>query len=182
MISPFYTELKYIVNDTIRANCEKVLEKVNEQFFKAPASSTGKYHPNYALGEGGLVRHTRAAVKIAHNLLVLDCYKKMFDDSMQDYIIAALILHDTCKSGINFESKYTVHEHPILAGQLIVDTIGDCEFAYVVSALIETHMGQWNTNAHSAVVLPLPETPEQIFVHTCDYLASKKFIEINFNI
>lgn len=39
-----------------------------------PASTTGKYHPPFALGEGGLVRHTLAACCWAKDLLQLEQY------------------------------------------------------------------------------------------------------------
>ena len=42
----------------------KILTEIQEDFYVRPASVTGKYHPSYANGEGGLVRHTKAAVKI----------------------------------------------------------------------------------------------------------------------
>lgn len=40
-------------------------------FFTQPASSSGKYHPSYALGVGGLVRHTKAAMIMAKMLFPL---------------------------------------------------------------------------------------------------------------
>ncbi|HIS17456.1 MAG TPA: hypothetical protein IAC02_02455 [Candidatus Coprovivens excrementavium] len=42
-------------------------------------------------------------------------------------------------------------------------------------------MGRFNTSEFSDVILPLPKTPEQKFVHMCDYLASRKVININFD-
>lgn len=174
----FETELATIVNDEIREQCKKVLEAVHPQFFIAPASSTGKYHPTYALGEGGLYRHTCAAVEIANCLLELDAYKHDFSNTLQDYIRAALILHDTCKSGITWENEYTVFEHPLLVKELMLQVLGECEFVQAVDNLIKSHMGQWTTNKRSKIILPEPKSPAQMFVHTCDYLASRKFIEV----
>lgn len=42
-------------------------------------------------------------------------------------------------------------------------------------------MGKWNTNNYSDVVLPLPLTLTQKLVHMCDYLASRKQINFNFD-
>lgn len=176
----FVNELKSINNDSIRNCTEKVLEKVNEKFFEEPASSTGKYHPEFAQGKGGLYRHTCAAVKIANELLSLDYFDKLFDDDTKDYIRAALILHDSCKSGINFEREFTCHEHPLLACQLIDDVIGFGDYSFRVCNLIKSHMGQWTTSKRSETVLPAPESREQMFVHTCDYLASRKWLEVKF--
>lgn len=174
----FEAELATIVTDEIREQCKKVLEAVHPQFFIAPASSSGKYHPDYALGEGGLYRHTCAAVEIANCLLELDGYKHDFNNTLQDYIRAAIILHDTCKSGINWEYEYTCHEHPLLVKELMLQVLGECEFTDAVDNLVKTHMGQWTTNKYSKIVLPAPQSPAQLFVHTCDYLASRKFIEV----
>lgn len=175
----FEEELNYIRNEEIRNSCIEVLKNVNEEFYHAAASSTGKYHPEYALGDGGLYRHTCAAVMIAQcfrdNFTVQD-----FNDETFDYIISALILHDTCKSGRNWDSKYTKHDHPLQASNLVKEILGECEFSYNVCPLIESHMGQWNICKWDKTVLPIPATPEQMFVHMCDYLASRKFIEINF--
>jgi hypothetical protein len=44
-------------------------------------------------------------------------------------------------------------------------------------------MGQWNYDYKSKkAVLPKPKTGKQFFVHMCDYLASRKFLEVNFDI
>ena len=51
-----------------------------EYFFEVAASSTGKYHPVYALGVGGLVRHTIAAVEIANEMYRMDMYGKHYSD------------------------------------------------------------------------------------------------------
>ena len=42
-------------------------------------------------------------------------------------------------------------------------------------------MGEWNESKRSSVVLPKPETDIQKFVHMCDYLASRKDIEVLFD-
>lgn len=174
-------ELNFIINDEIRDCVIAVLEKVNEKFFTEPASSTGKYHPSYALGEGGLVRHTQAAVRIANDLLHLE--NNPFDPDEGDLIIAALILHDTCKSGIEWESKYTKHEHPLLAVELIKSCFEEGSiFPIEMERLISSHMGQWTTCNWSDIELPMPLDAAQNFVHICDYLASRKYLEFNFEV
>ena len=175
----FENELNYITDEEVRNKCKEVLANVNEQFFEAAASSTGKYHPDYALGEGGLYRHTVAAVMIAADLRRNECVAN-FDDKQFSYIIAALILHDSCKSGIDWDSKYTKHNHPLLVKELLDDVLGECEFTEEVGRLVASHMGQWTTCKWDKTVLPRPQLPDEIFVHLCDYLASRKFIEINF--
>lgn len=180
----FEKELSWIKDEKIRAQTTKMLECVAPEFFQAAASSTGKYHPGYALGEGGLYRHTRAAVGIAKDLLGLEWFQNKFDDNRRDYILAAIILHDTCKCGICWDWKYTKHDHPVLAGKFIemnLEGEENAEFVSVVSRLVSSHMGQWNTVRYDRTVLPKPEEDDEMFVHMCDYLASRKYLEYKFD-
>lgn len=151
------------------------MEKVPDYFFSIPASSTGKYHPSYALGEGGLVRHVKATVKIAKELFNL--YK--FTHREQQLIIVSLLLHDCYKSGL-VKSEHTLSEHPVIGakefwknskGYKLFDRI------FVYSCII-SHMGQWNKNHDKKVIMPKPFTRAQKFVHLVDYLASRKFLEV----
>ena len=65
----FYDEINYIKDEKLRNSLSKLVELLPSYFFKEAASSTGKYHPKYALGEGGLLRHTKAGVRIGYELL-----------------------------------------------------------------------------------------------------------------
>ena len=42
-------------------------------------------------------------------------------------------------------------------------------------------MGQWNVDYNGNEVLPKPHNKYQRFVHMCDFLASKKFLEVEFD-
>ena len=184
----FEEELKMIKNEEVRNIVVEFLKNVKDEFYHAAASSTGKYHPEYALGDGGLYRHTKAAVKIANDLLNLEWYVNLFTEDERDCMIAALMLHDTCKSGRNWDSKYTMHTHPIQASDLVIEITKDSEpttkaYAERISQCIRSHMGQWNTaprwsNVYDRKELPKPQTDCEFFVHLCDYLASRKFLEV----
>lgn len=184
-LSIFKQELSYIRNPRIRRFTEMAIELLPEYFFSVPASSTGKYHPDYALGEGGLVRHTKAAVRIAVELFRMECFNYTEDE--KDMIIASLILHDGCKFGLE-ESRYTVTEHPLFVTMLIRENkdVTDCvtkDELNMILGNIESHMGQWCYDYKTKKqVLPKPMTKMQNFVHWCDYLASRKCLEFNFNV
>lgn len=176
----FKKELGYIVEEDVRESLKVMIEKIPDYFFTIPASSTGKYHPSYATGDGGLVRHTKAAVRMAYELYGI--YK--FSQRTKDLIIMALVLHDSVKKG-EVESKYTLFDHPLVACEFIRKNASelkinkdDIEF---VCECIASHMGRFNTSDYSDVILPLPKTPEQKFVHMCDYLASRKVINVGFD-
>jgi hypothetical protein len=173
----FSTELSYIINEDIRNWTIKAINSLPTYTFTIAASSTGKYHPNYALGSGGLIRHIKAATGIAYNLFQL--YN--FTDEQKDIIIVALILHDGLKNGIN-NSPFTVHDHPLIICNHLrqQEFFNDITQAEQICEGISSHMGQWATNKKSKVVLPLPETEVQKFIHLCDYLASRKCLEFVF--
>ncbi len=176
----FKKELSYIYNEDVKESLSYMIDKIPDYFFTIPASSTGKYHPSYATGEGGLLRHTKSAVRMAQELFGI--YK--FPQRTKDLIIMALLLHDSLKKG-EVEEKYTRFDHPIIAGEYIKKFKNDLkinkEEVDFVSDLIASHMGRFNTSDYSNIILPLPKTVEQKFVHMCDYLASRKVIEIRFD-
>lgn len=179
----FKNELFWIGNSDIRSFVSEQIDRLPDYFFEVAASSTGKYHPSYALGEGGLVRHTKAAVAIAKDLLGLEMYGK-YSAEDKDIILAALILHDGMKHG-TAGGKYTVATHPTEMADFIqadcAKKLGEetCDKLY---SAIAAHMGQWNTDYKTKKeILPKPQTAIQKFVHQCDYLASRKYLEVNFD-
>lgn len=186
-IAIFKRELSLIKNNTIRAIAEYLLSDVPNYFFKIPASSTNKYHPAYSLGEGGLVRHTKSACLFAS--MLQECWT--FENSIDfDYAICALIIHDTRKLGMTdkIQEKYTVFEHPLLAKNAVLKAYHESELSSVpelethfvnISNAIASHMGKWNTSKYSPnVILPIPQTNLEKFVHMCDYLASRKELDV----
>lgn len=186
---PFEHELELIHDDTIRKTVSKILCYMPDWFMKEGASSTGKYHPNFAKGEGGLYRHTCAAVKIYVDLIELEMYESIY--TYRDWSIAAIILHDMCKYGYNDKpTRYTQFKHPLIVREWLEhlqltddnNTIINEEFINNVCRLVESHMGQWTTNKYEPdIQLPKPITLEQQLVHLADYLASRKYLEVNFN-
>lgn len=186
----FKKELELIISPEVKRFAEHCIDLLPEYFYHIPASSTGKYHPEYSLGEGGLVRHVKAAVKIAADLMSLRQNKYMRETPNAEYqiwdiVIVALLLHDGFKSGF-VKEQYTRFDHPTLMAGKIHEWSKDCEyvnknFVKQVASAIASHMGEWNTNPYMDKVLPLPETEIQKFVHMCDYLASRKYLEVNFN-
>ena len=179
----FKTELNYIKNSKYRKNAEVLISLLPDYFFEVPASSTGKYHPSFAQGQGGLVRHTKVAVKIAHELLN-SIIGQPFNQEEKDLIILALILHDGLKHG-NPKEEYVRFDHPVLIAKFIQNnqkrtTFNDKEIQFLTN-IISSHMGPFNTNKYSDVILPVPKNKYQKFVHMCDLLASRKFLDVKFD-
>ena len=183
-INSFTTELNLIADPFIKEITVKILNDIPKCFWTEPASSSGKYHPAYALGDGGLVRHTKAAVGIAQQLFTLEMFRPLF--AQKDIVIAALLLHDGLKHGWA-PSKHTVVEHPVLMcdyiREQILPTMTEDQMNQLgaLSLCVLTHMGQWNTRYNSTKeLMPKPTSKLQNFVHLCDYLASRKVLEFNF--
>ena len=189
-MATFNAEINMIKNVKVRNATVAVLSEVNDKFFKAPASSTGKHHPRYALGEGGVVRHTKAAIFFFRRMMDLKSESSKFTRLEKDIVIASLILHDTCKSGVDWEKNFTSFLHPLLVEKLVEEKevrekLDSEENRYLDMILeaISSHMGEWNTDTHPdnetrGVELPLPESHIQRVVHLCDYLASQKLIDL----
>ena len=97
----------------------------------------------------------------------------------------ALILHDGLKHGLN-GSKYTVADHPVVMAEFIKN---DAELKEMLTAeeldfltgCIASHMGEWTTDYRSKKeILPKPESRAQQLVHLCDWLASRKWLNVDF--
>ena len=180
----FKKEYNCIKNAEYRENLKKLVSMLPDYFFKVAASSTGKYHPEFTLGDAGLVRHSKAAFKIGYELLNNNTIGNVFNESEKDLMLCALLVHDGLKHGV-VESKYTVFDHPILMANFIREnkpefTWNDKEIEFIAS-VIETHMGEWTLDYQGNEVLTKPSNKYQKFVHMCDFLASRKFLDIKFS-
>lgn len=176
----FNKELSYIKDERLKENAKIILNNLPEYFYKIQAASSGKYHPAYALGERGLIRHTKSAVYFANTLF--DIYK--LDDQRKDLIIISILIHDGLKKGF-IEEKYTRFDHPLLIEELLNKihndlTLTELEINEII-VNVSSHMGKWNTNSYSEVVLPIPNTVTAKLVHMCDFLASRKQIQFTFD-
>lgn len=145
-VAVFSEELAFIQDKDIRSFTEKCIERTPDYFYTVPASSTGKYHPEYSLGEGGLIRHTKALIHIAKYLLDLEYNRNKFTQEEQDCIIAAGILHDSFKHG-DIKSQFSVSNHPMIAADHILEWAeqeSEKKFAKIISDMVRCHSGEWN--------------------------------------
>lgn len=176
----FATEISYVKNKKWKKDLEYLINLLPDYFFTISASSTGKYHPKFASTKNGLVKHTKVAVRIAYDLFETI----NFSDEDKDLVIMALVLHDGLKKGLT-EEKYTCFDHPLLVSKLIMEHSNnlsmDTTDVRKLCSLIESHMGKWNTNKYSKVELPVPRNELERFVHRCDYLASRNYLNVRFD-
>lgn len=179
--------LETITNKDIREFAQVLLEGLPAYIWEVPASSTGKYHPQYSLGFGGLMRHQIAVVRFLNFFFELEQYNTLFSSREMDLMRVAGLVHDGRKSGEQSDyehSKFTKFDHPIQMANVIRSYDGkylnhdEIEF---VAHCVASHMGQWNTDRKSSVVLDKPKDGYQFFVHLADYLASRKDLTMSFD-
>jgi hypothetical protein len=184
MVSPI---LATIVNEDIREFAKVLVDGLPAYIWEVGASSTGKYHPQYSLGVGGLMRHQIAVVRFLNYFFELEQYNTKFTSREMDLMRVAGLVHDARKSGEQSDyehNKFTKFDHPIQMANAIRSYDGkylnhdELEF---VAHCIESHMGQWSTDRKSSVVLPKPIDEYQHFVHLADYLASRKDLTMAFD-
>lgn len=180
----FLDELEYIKDEKLQDSLLKIIESLPEYWFHVAASSTGKYHPKYSLGEGGLLRHSKSAMRIGYELLSNPCIGEKYTDKEKDLMLIALLVHDGLKLGEK-EERYTRFDHPILMANYIIKNQKQYNLeeddAKFIADVIKTHMGPWTKDYNGNEILERPKTKYQNFVHMCDFLASKKFLQVSFD-
>lgn len=173
-------------NDDIKNFAIVLLDNLPEYIWRVPASSTGKYHPAYSLGEGGLMRHQIAVVRFLNFFLELEQYNKIIPSRERDLLRVAGLIHDGRKSGSQSDyerSKYTKFDHPLQMATVIRSYDGkylNHNEIELIAHCIESHMGSWNVDKKTGECLPKPEDLYQELVHLADYLASRKTLTMDF--
>ena len=176
--------IREFVVDTFQQYCP-------EHFWKIPASTSGKYHPQIVLGEGGLVRHVKLAVWWGRELGHAN--PKPINESQ---IIVALLLHDIWKNGlfnlhpINGEwpkgpKDITGTHGGLLALTLLQNTVTPPESRETledIACAIGGHMGRWTDPQykHYTVENPIHSVKRISLintVHQADYCASRRLPE-----
>jgi HD superfamily phosphohydrolase YqeK len=153
-------------------------ERVGAWFWESGASASGKYHPKFAQGEGGLVRHTRAVAMVCEELLRMSTYAYMKSE-YKDYARVACLLHDTRKYGRgDEEDKDCYKEHGAIAADDVYRAwhdffTGGDRCPEFLTLAIKSHMGQWTENREDR-----PFTNIDRVVHLADYMASRSFFDI----
>lgn len=194
VIEVFRPELELIDNPAVVQFVVYCFDNLCPKYFwKVPASSTGKYHPKISSGEGGLVRHTKLAVRFGKAFI--EAWPMNVQHSLKDEIIAALLLHDMLKLGETenpldtFRSyQHYVKGHGIYCAERIRQ---DLEFRKPKLSLsqdsienilegIQGHMGKWTYGFEIDKILSIKISPENTTsiiaatAYLADFAASQK--------
>lgn len=135
----FLDDLAKIKDANVRSFTESALEAVDDNFYTAPSSASGKYHPPEDKGMGGVVRHVKKGVYVVERY----ARRAMFSDMERDIALSAYILLDTCKNGVVW-GKDTDYTHGYLAFEWLQQFKLEDAFAKeVLTNAVRFHMAPW---------------------------------------
>lgn len=175
-------------NEDIRLFAIEILNELPNYIWEVGASSTGKYHPAYTLGHLGLMKHQVAVCRFINFFFELEQYQNRFDSRKRDLLRLVALTHDGRKSGSQKDyekSKYTVFNHPLLMAKEYLSYkdkgfLSEEELKFM-GKVVASHMGAWNTDKRSTLVLPKPLDEASELLHLADYLASRKCLNMSFD-
>lgn len=175
-------------NEDIRLFAVEILNELPNYIWEVGASSTQKYHPSYTIGYLGLMKHQVAVCRFINFFFELEQYQNRFDSRKRDLLRLVALTHDGRKSGSQKDyekSKYTVFNHPLLMAKEYLSYkdkgfLSEEELKFM-SKVVASHMGAWNTDKRSTLVLPKPLDEASELLHLADYLASRKCLNMSFD-
>jgi len=157
-----------IGDPALKALVQLALKTCPEEFYTAPSSSSGRYHPADEINDGGLVLHTARVVATAQHLA--DFYQ--VSPKEKDILTAALIVHDSCKGGKPWK-KYAPDHGDVAAAHVKSLKGGNTKDGKVVQRLAANHMAQWTKTANNKSTPRPPADKLEQIVSYADYLASQ---------
>jgi hypothetical protein len=175
----FKHELKLMLKKDVIDFTKECLRVAPDYVFDdCPSSSSGKFHPIDELAGDGTVIHTKRVFTIAYD------YTRAFGcEHHRDEVCAAALLHDMAKQGLE-SVGHTVRDHPQIMAKLIADVYNngfkdrlDKNSANIIYWSVFYHYGEWTIPKYRK---PIPEySMEELAVYSADYIASKRFIEVD---
>lgn len=189
----FFTELDFITNQLMRKFVKEVfLKHTPERFWKAPASTSGKYHNIDECAEYGLIKHVKRATRMSIQIMKgLGWFGHLSDKIKEEHeynynvVICAVLLHDILTAGFEGREKKkpdgtigTDNLHPYYVREELRFKDFEGKHMYQlpffddVMKAIEGHYGFWSVIPNTA---NLKDAQSPIFiVYLSDYLASRK--------
>ena len=180
----FMDKVNEITDTKLLKAAKQIVKDIPEYFWTVPASSSGKYHPECDLGDGGLVRHSIMVATCAEDLVVSEMFVRDCEVN-RDIAKFAALFHDCIKSGFVDEngnySSHTKFEHPRFASDFVREHLEAAKIdplkIEMICGAIYTHMGKWCTDKYgNAKALSKPRTDFEKLIHIADYMASRKYI------
>lgn len=167
--------LNQISNQKIKDFTIACLKDAPEEIDTIAASKSGKYHPEMACKEGGLVWHIQRTCWFANQFM--QAYQWKEDDIKGDIVLSALLLHDIGKRK-EYKNYFEYVDHPKTASKMIArnkNMVNEKVFKMIQGAVLN-HMGPfggkfWKKELSKYNII-------ELVVYNSDYLASRKDIKI----
>ena len=123
----------------MRRFVDAALRRADPEFWKAPCSSSGKYHPYEDQGEGGLIRHLKKGAAVVAEY----ARRARFSEYETDLALAAAVLHDIKKDGEPWSGK-TDYTHGIIGARWLKQfEMDDLTGKQVILDAVRYHMAPW---------------------------------------
>ena len=173
---------KTFETDIMRKYFLDMVQEIPDYIFTMPSSTSGKYHNKTQCETYGQIYHVYMFSEILNYRLNLKGNKEKYNNPiLRDCMRCIPAFHDAIKCGLN-GSQYTVHEHPILAQEWVLNTKVehdiDIKLKKLIGDMCAAHSGEWTSNKRSKVVLPEPKNDMELFIHECDILSSRNNIDL----
>ena len=181
-VAVFQPLLDKFETDEMRLYCADMIKQIPDYIFDIPSSTSGKYHNKTQCKPHGQVYHIIMFAEILNYLLALKCNQEKFKSAQQrDAMRCVPIFHDALKCGTD-GGGFTVHEHPMLAGEWVRTSEIEHDVEYrvkeAIARMCERHSGEWTSSKKSKTVLPEPENEMEKLIHMCDILSSRNNIDM----
>jgi hypothetical protein len=135
IILPLLREFSLLEDTLVRAFIQAVLCMAPDYFWTAPRVLGEGKGPVDELKEGGLVLHTRRAVKIIVDLLNVSGVSSM----ERDYIVGAMLIHDVFYYGLG-EENFPREEDPL--------------HPFYLDKILDREGGEKHTGTNGLAILP----------------------------
>lgn len=176
----FKEELDLIFDGRIKEFAKLCLAMAPDYIFDdCPASSTGKHHPLNELSWDGTLIHTKKVFHVCYTLS-----RALDIESKRDLLVCGALIHDLVKRGWEEGHPWTKYDHPQLAAELVDRVQKDTELLtedeYItIRGCVFYHYGPWTLKNCKK---PMTDySLEELCVYISDYVASKKFLEVQYS-
>lgn len=179
--------LELIKTEKIRKFVEKALAQAPKEFWTAPCSSSGKYHPPEDQVEGGTIVHTRKGIQV---ILSLCRFFSITEQLIKDKLFGGFIIHDVKKCGEPW-GESTDYEHGLIAYRWLMPIAAlevnpsmeelihvDKDIMDIIE-LVRDHMGIWSKPEPTPALKVDEKLTEKsiwhLIIQIADYWASRKW-------
>jgi len=189
LLKELETELNKIKNPELKILTKQILLDCSDFNCDMGASSSGKYHPEFDLGPGGLIRHTKTTCRSIETIMKM---WPQYDGTNWDIPYISMILHDMCKY-TKLNQEHSHQDHPLLMAEKIRSfkptSQGDWFLDYKelaenlekIAQNVETHMSRWDTDRDENKIGEKPKNMENAFCAIADMISSQKYFCAFFN-